>query len=162
MDFPSGSDGKESACNARDLGLIPRSGRSPREGISTPLQYSYLENSWTQEPSEPQSVGLQRVGLNCRINTLTFNILETYILLFCYGIKYAKTIHRKFYFMYISAVAKLNKLVYFKKFEVSYFIYLFIFAFFKKFYFIFKLYNIALVLPNIEMNPPQVRKIFAL
>ena len=64
--------------------------------------------------------------------------------------------------MYISAVAKLNKLVYFKKFEVSYFIYLFIFAFFKKFYFIFKLYNIALVLPNIEMNPPQVRKIFAL
>ena len=64
--------------------------------------------------------------------------------------------------MYISAVAKLNKLVYFKKFEVSYFIYLFIFAFLKKFYFIFKLYNIALVLPNIEMNPPQVRKIFAL
>ena len=74
---------------------------------------------WTQEPSEPQSVGLQRVGLNCRINTLTFNILETYILLFCYGIKYAKTIHRKFYFMYINAVAKLNKLVYLKKFEVS-------------------------------------------
>ena len=64
--------------------------------------------------------------------------------------------------MYISAVAKLNKLVCFKKFEVSYFIYLFIFAFLKKFYFIFKLYNIALVLPNIEMNPPQVRKIFAL
>ena len=28
--------------------------------------------------------------------------------------------------------------------------------FFKKFYFIFKLYNIVLVLPNIEMNPPQV------
>ena len=29
-------------------------------------------------------------------------------------------------------------------------------AFLKKFYFIFKLYNIVLVLPNIEMNPPQV------
>ena len=36
---------KESACNARDLGLIPTSGGSPREGISTPLQYSCLENS---------------------------------------------------------------------------------------------------------------------
>ena len=31
-----------------------------------------------------------------------------------------------------------------------------IFLFFFKFYFIFKLYNIVLVLPNIEMNPPQV------
>ena len=30
------------------------------------------------------------------------------------------------------------------------------FSFFLKFYFIFKLYNIVLVLPNIEMNPPQV------
>ena len=29
-------------------------------------------------------------------------------------------------------------------------------TFFFKFYFIFKLYNIVLVLPNIEMNPPQV------
>ena len=37
-----------------------------------------------------------------------------------------------------------------------YFIYLFIFNFFFKFYFIFKLYNVVLVLPNIEMNPPQV------
>ena len=33
-DFPGGSDDKESACNAWDLGLIPRSGRSPGEGIS--------------------------------------------------------------------------------------------------------------------------------
>ena len=31
-----------------------------------------------------------------------------------------------------------------------------VFCFFWKFYFIFKLYNIVLVLPNIEMNPPQV------
>ena len=33
-------DGKESACNARDLSSIPGSGRSPREGNSYPLQYS--------------------------------------------------------------------------------------------------------------------------
>ena len=39
--------GKESACNAGDTGdagLIPGSGRSPREGNGSPLQYSYLEN----------------------------------------------------------------------------------------------------------------------
>ena len=40
-----GSDGKESACNAGDLGLIPGLGRSPREGKGCPLQYSGLENS---------------------------------------------------------------------------------------------------------------------
>ena len=42
--FPSGSAGKESACNAGDLGLIPGSGRSPGEQHSNPLQYSCLEN----------------------------------------------------------------------------------------------------------------------
>ena len=43
--FPGGSDGKESACNAEDLGLIPGLGRSPGEGNGNPLQYSCLENS---------------------------------------------------------------------------------------------------------------------
>ena len=38
------SFGKESACNAGDGGLIPRSGRSAGEGIGYPLQYSCLEN----------------------------------------------------------------------------------------------------------------------
>ena len=42
--FPSGSDGRESACNVGDLGLIPGLGRSPGEGIGYPLQYSCLEN----------------------------------------------------------------------------------------------------------------------
>ena len=40
-----GSDGKASACNAGDLGLIPGLGRSPGEGDGNPLQYSCLENS---------------------------------------------------------------------------------------------------------------------
>ena len=44
MGFPGGSDGKESACNAGDPGLIPGSGRSPGEGNGNPLQYSSLEN----------------------------------------------------------------------------------------------------------------------
>ena len=43
--FPCGSAGKESACNAGDLGLIPGLGRSPGEGKGYLLQYSGLENS---------------------------------------------------------------------------------------------------------------------
>ena len=44
LGFPSGSDGKESACNAGDPGSIPGLGRSPGEGNGYPLQYSCLEN----------------------------------------------------------------------------------------------------------------------
>ena len=42
--FPGGSDGKASACNARDLGSIPGSVISPGEGNGDPLQDSCLEN----------------------------------------------------------------------------------------------------------------------
>ena len=45
MDFPGGSDGKESACNAGDLDSIPVLGRSPGKGKGYPLQFSCLENS---------------------------------------------------------------------------------------------------------------------
>ena len=45
MDFPGGSAGKESACNAGNLGLVPGLGRSPGEGNGYSLQYSGLENS---------------------------------------------------------------------------------------------------------------------
>ena len=44
MGFPGGSDGKESACNVRDLGLIPGLGRYPGGGHGNRLQYSCLEN----------------------------------------------------------------------------------------------------------------------
>ena len=44
MVFPGGSDGKESACSAGDLGSIPGLGRSPVERNGNPLQYSCLEN----------------------------------------------------------------------------------------------------------------------
>ena len=44
MSLPCCSVGKESACNARDMGLIPGSGRSPGEGNGNSLQYPYLEN----------------------------------------------------------------------------------------------------------------------
>ena len=44
MGFLGGSDGKESGCNAGDLGLIPGLGRSPRGGHGNPPQYSCLEH----------------------------------------------------------------------------------------------------------------------
>ena len=44
LGFPGGSDGKASAYSAGDLGSIPGSGRSSREGNGNPLQYSCLEN----------------------------------------------------------------------------------------------------------------------
>ena len=44
LDFPGGSDGKESACTAGDLGSIPGLGRSPGGGHGNPLQHSCLEN----------------------------------------------------------------------------------------------------------------------
>ena len=44
LGFPGGSDGKESACNAGDLGSILGLGRSPGGQHGNPLQYSCLEN----------------------------------------------------------------------------------------------------------------------
>ena len=45
LGFPCSSAGKESACNAEDLGSIPGLERSPGEGEGYPFQYSGLENS---------------------------------------------------------------------------------------------------------------------
>ena len=44
LKFSGGSEGKESTCNAGDMGLISESGRFPGEGHGNPLQYSCLEN----------------------------------------------------------------------------------------------------------------------
>ena len=65
MGFPGGSvveNPPASARDAEDMGLIPGSGRSPGEGNGNPLQYSCLENLWTEEPGGLQSMGLQIVG----------------------------------------------------------------------------------------------------
>ena len=48
LGFPGGSDGKEFAYNAGDLGLIPGLGRSPGRGYGNPLHFSCLENSHGQ------------------------------------------------------------------------------------------------------------------
>ena len=58
LGFPGGSDGKESACNAGDQGLIPGSGRSLGEGNGNPLQYSCLENPMDLNWQAIQFMGL--------------------------------------------------------------------------------------------------------
>ena len=49
LNYSVSSDGKESACNAGNLGLIPGSGRSPGEGNDNSLQYSCLKNPMDKE-----------------------------------------------------------------------------------------------------------------
>ena len=67
--FPCGSAGKESACNAADLGSIPGMGRPPGEGKGYPLQYSGLENSMdcivhgVAEPDTTKQLSLSLVQL---------------------------------------------------------------------------------------------------
>ena len=66
--FPSGSDGKESACNTGDPGSIPGWGRCPGEGHGNPLQSSFLENSmdrgarWAKVHGDAQSTSLSIKG----------------------------------------------------------------------------------------------------
>ena len=62
--FPYSSVGKESACNAGDLRLIPGSGRSPEEGNGNPLQYSCLENLMDKGAWWATVHGVKRVGHN--------------------------------------------------------------------------------------------------
>ena len=62
--LPGGSDSKESACSAGDLGLIPGSRSSPGEGNGYLLQYSCLENSMDREAWWAIVHGGQRVGHN--------------------------------------------------------------------------------------------------
>ena len=63
--LPYGSEGKESACNAGDLGSIPELGRFPGGGHGNPLQYSCLENSHGQR----SLVGYSSWGL--RVSDMT-------------------------------------------------------------------------------------------
>ena len=76
----AGSDGKQSACNAGDLGSIPGSERHPGEGNCCPLQYSCLEN--------PMDRGIwwatvHRVSKNqTRLSDLHFHVVFQSIYLF--------------------------------------------------------------------------------
>ena len=60
MGFPGGSDGKESACNEGDPGLICRLGRSPGEGKATHSSILAWRIPRTEEPGELKSTGSQK------------------------------------------------------------------------------------------------------
>ena len=76
LDFPGGSDGKESTYNAGDPGLFPGLGRSPGEENGNPLQYSCLENPTDREACRLKSMGSQKVGQNWATNTVTFSWID--------------------------------------------------------------------------------------
>ena len=89
LSFPGGSDGKESPCNAGDVGSISRSGRSPGEGNGNPLQYPCLGNPMNRgalravvhgvEKSWMQLKWLTQKNLSLRVIVkITENILYSY------------------------------------------------------------------------------------
>ena len=64
MGFPDSSVGKESTYDAGDLGSIPGSGKSPEEGIGSPLQYSWasLVAQLVKNPPAGRETWLQSLG----------------------------------------------------------------------------------------------------
>ena len=62
--LPLWLSGKESTCNAGDIGLNAGSGWSSGEGNGNPLQYSCLGNPWTEEPGGLQFMESQKVRCN--------------------------------------------------------------------------------------------------
>ena len=67
------SVGKESACNAGDLGSISGLGRSPGEGNGNPLKYSCLENPMDKGAWQATVYGVTRVGYDLVTELLTTN-----------------------------------------------------------------------------------------
>ena len=88
--FSGGSEGKESACNAGDPGLIPELGRSPEGGHDNLLQYSCLRIPRTEESGGLQSMGSQRVRHNWVTNTLCTQVynLERFSVSLWYSLYY--------------------------------------------------------------------------
>ena len=59
MGFPGGSDGRKSAYNVGDLGLIPGSGRPLEKGMATHSSILACKIPWTEEPGRLQFMELQ-------------------------------------------------------------------------------------------------------
>ena len=68
--FSGGSDGKESTCNAGDLGSIPGLGRSPEGGHGNPPQNSW-KIPWTEEPEDYSPWGHKELDTTERLSTHT-------------------------------------------------------------------------------------------
>ena len=62
MDFPGGSDNKESDCNSGDLGSILGSGRASEKEMATHSSILAWKTTWTEEPGRVQSTESKRVG----------------------------------------------------------------------------------------------------
>ena len=77
MDFPGGSDSKESACNVGDVGSIPGLGRSPGGGHGNPLQYPCLENPHGQRSLAAWGPwGCKELGRTKRLSTPQHMVLK--------------------------------------------------------------------------------------
>ena len=75
--FPGGSDGKASAYNAEDPGLIPESGISPGERNGYPFQYSCLEHSVGQRSLVGYSPwGYKELEMTERLTHKSDNIIQ--------------------------------------------------------------------------------------
>ena len=70
LNWTCGSDGRESLCNAGDLGLIPGSGRSPGWGHGNPLQYSCLENFMDRGAWQATAHGVTKSQMQLSTNML--------------------------------------------------------------------------------------------
>ena len=77
-DFPCGSDSKESACNAGDLGSIPGLGRSPGERNGNPPQYSCLENPMDSRDCQATVHGVAKSRI--RLSNFTLTHWETWLI----------------------------------------------------------------------------------
>jgi len=62
--IPGGSDGKESTCDAGDLGSIPGLGRSPRGGMTTHSSILAWRITWTEEPGGFHGVAQSQTQLS--------------------------------------------------------------------------------------------------
>ena len=74
--FPGGSDGKEAAGGAGDLGSIPGWGRSPGEGNGYPLQYSGLEKPMDRETWQATAHGVAKSRTQLREFHLMVRLLR--------------------------------------------------------------------------------------
>ena len=74
LEFPDGSEGKESVYNAGDPGSISGSGRSPGEGNGNSLQYTCLENPMDRGAWQDIVHGVAKSWTRLRTNTFTFHI----------------------------------------------------------------------------------------
>ena len=88
--LPGGSDGKESACNAGELGLISGWGRLPGERHGYPLQYSCLGSPMVEEPGELQSMQSHTRSVRMsdtlhtvtvKLNFINFHVSQTSLLI---------------------------------------------------------------------------------